>query len=220
MGNQLQYQTVSPLLQGVLKALMAAEVLNPFRLVGGTALSLYRGHRMSVDIDLFTDAEYGSIDFGAITNFLKSTYPYIDTSNDDLIGFGKSYFIGKSKEECIKLDVYYTTESFIDDIQETDNIRMASIEDIIAMKLDVILRGGRKKDFWDIHELKEDYSIDTMFDLHLKKHEYTHDRELLKTNFTKFEIADGDFNPYCLKNKTWEVIKLDLIDYVKELKPQ
>ena len=32
-----------------------------------------------------------------------------------------------------------------------ENIRMASENEIIAMKLDVVLRGGRKKDFWDLH---------------------------------------------------------------------
>ncbi len=39
---------------------MTIEEFAPFRLVGGTSLSLRYGHRMSDDIDLFTDAEYGS----------------------------------------------------------------------------------------------------------------------------------------------------------------
>jgi hypothetical protein len=47
----------------ILANLMIADVFADFRLVGGTALSLHRGHRMSVDIDLFTDADYGSVDF-------------------------------------------------------------------------------------------------------------------------------------------------------------
>ena len=34
------------------------------------------------------------------------------------------------------------------------------MEEIIAMKIDVIFRGGRKKDFWNIHELKDDYSVE------------------------------------------------------------
>lgn len=34
-----------------------------FRLVGGTNLALKFNHRISTDIDLFTDAEYGSLDF-------------------------------------------------------------------------------------------------------------------------------------------------------------
>lgn len=50
---------------------MVADVFSDFRLVGGTALSLLRGHRMSIDIDLFTDAEYGTINFEAIDLFLR-----------------------------------------------------------------------------------------------------------------------------------------------------
>ena len=59
----LHFNTVTPLLKTILEDLMKAEEFESFRLVGGTALSLYYGHRMSVDIDLFSDAEYGSLDF-------------------------------------------------------------------------------------------------------------------------------------------------------------
>ncbi|PRY21724.1 nucleotidyltransferase AbiEii toxin of type IV toxin-antitoxin system [Spirosoma oryzae] len=59
----LHYNTVNKLLRKSLSTLMSAEVFAPFRLVGGTALSLQLGHRISIDIDLFTDALYGDIDF-------------------------------------------------------------------------------------------------------------------------------------------------------------
>ena len=44
----LNYNTVTPLLKSVLQTLMAADVFDDFGLVGGPALSLYRGHRMSL----------------------------------------------------------------------------------------------------------------------------------------------------------------------------
>lgn len=59
--NRLHYETVSPLLRNVLHEMMSCEIFAPFLLVGGTALSLQLGHRVSDDIDLFTDAEYGSL---------------------------------------------------------------------------------------------------------------------------------------------------------------
>ncbi len=68
----LYYNTVNDHLIRYLKTLMSSEVFNSFRLVGGTALSLQLGHRTSVDIDLFSDLEYGSIDFKVIDTFLKS----------------------------------------------------------------------------------------------------------------------------------------------------
>lgn len=213
----LHYNTITPLLHSILADLMSADVFKNFRLVGGTALSLHRGHRMSVDIDLFTDAEYGSVDFDAIDTFLRSNYSYVDTNNYDVIGMGKCYFIGENQLNCIKLDLFYT-DKFIDKTILIDGLRLASIEEIIAMKMDVILRTGRKKDFWDIHELKDNYSISEMIALHEKRYPYTHDRNSLKQKFIDFEDADGDFEPDCLRGKYWEFIKLDLIDFIKEVK--
>lgn len=68
----LYWNTVNNLLKDTLITLMQSKELLEFRLVGGTALSLYLGHRISVDIDLFTDAPYRSINFNQIENFLKS----------------------------------------------------------------------------------------------------------------------------------------------------
>ena len=45
--NELQYQTVKPILRSTLERLMEMEEFAPFRLVGGTSLSLRYGHRMS-----------------------------------------------------------------------------------------------------------------------------------------------------------------------------
>ncbi|MFM9826965.1 hypothetical protein [Flavobacterium sp.] len=58
----------------------------------------------------------------------------------------KYCFIGDNQLNYIKLDLFYT-DSFIDEALLIDGLRLASIEEIIAMKLDVILRTGRKKDF-------------------------------------------------------------------------
>ena len=44
---------------------MAADPLKDFYLVGGTALALHYGHRLSVDIDLFTDQPFDSTQVGA-----------------------------------------------------------------------------------------------------------------------------------------------------------
>lgn len=95
-----------------------------------------------------------------------------------------------------------------------DEIRLATIEEIVAMKLDVIQRGGRKKDFWDIHELFEKFTFREMLSLHKQRYPYTHDEDLLIENFTNFSIADEDFEPICLRGKYWEFIKDDLIIFV------
>ena len=210
--QKLNYNTVTPQLRKGLEMVMQAKEFKPFRLVGGTALSLQRGHRKSVDIDMFTDAAYRSIDFAAIENFLRRTYSYVDTNMVGEVALGTSYFVGDSKNECIKLDVFYC-DAFIQQPLVIDGIRMATQDEIVAMKMEVISQMGRKKDFWDIHELSEDYSLAQMLHLHKMRHEYTHNKEEIIRNLTSFSKADTDFDPVCLRNKSWELIKLDIIDF-------
>ena len=54
----LHYGTVTAHLKDTLHLLMEEELFSPFVLVGGTNLSLRFGHRLSADIDLFSDALY------------------------------------------------------------------------------------------------------------------------------------------------------------------
>ena len=215
MESKLHYNTIKPLLLSVLKTLMAAKEFDVFRLVGGTALGLQRGHRESADIDLFSDAPYDSIYFGAIDEFLRKTFSYVDTNEYKIFGPGKSYYIGNNKDDCVKLDLFYT-DKFIRKILLFDDIRLATVEEIIAMKIDIISRGGRKKDFWDIHELKDDYSIEKMFALHKERYPFNHYPMQLSSSFSNFTLADEDFDPICLKGKHWEIIKLDIIDFAKQ----
>lgn len=203
----LYYNTVNDILKNSLIILMNIPVFQNFRLVGGTALSLQIGHRESIDIDLFSDAAYGSINFEEIETLLRATFKYVDSSTVPP-AIGKSYFIGENETNSIKLDLFYT-DSFIQPFIEEDGIRMASIEEIIAMKVDVIQRGGRKKDFWDLHELLESYSISQMIELHEQRYPYNHDKEIIIQNFTLFDQADDDFDPICYKGKYWEFIKED-----------
>jgi hypothetical protein len=44
---------------------MQQEFLSDFNLVGGTALALQLGHRISVDLDLFTDKEFNTTEIKA-----------------------------------------------------------------------------------------------------------------------------------------------------------
>ncbi|WP_306354115.1 nucleotidyl transferase AbiEii/AbiGii toxin family protein [Flavobacterium sp. '19STA2R22 D10 B1'] len=212
----LYYSTVNDLLKNSLLQLMQSEIFNDFRLVGGTALSLQIGHRESIDIDLFSDVDYGTLDFESIENYLKNNFKYVDYLNT-IPAMGKSYFIGEDKENTIKLDLYYT-DSYIQPYIEIDGVRMATIEEIIAMKIDVVQRGGRKKDFWDLHDLLQSYNISQMLNLHEQRYPYTHDRDLIIQNFTSFEQADEDFNPICFKGKYWEFIKEDFEEVILKFK--
>ena len=139
MPNGLFWNTVTPLLRAALTKLMKDGPFQQFRLVGGTSLSLQLGHRISLDIDLFTDAAYDSINFGVIDNFLRSSFTYVSEPQVGVIGIGQSYLIGESADETVKLDLYYT-DAFIQPELLVAPFRLATVEEIIAMKIDIVQR--------------------------------------------------------------------------------
>lgn len=176
-------------------------------------MSLQLGHRVSVDIDLFSDIPYREIDFKAIDEFIDQTFPFSAHLRSIAPSLGKSYTIGPDKENTIKLDVFYT-DPFIRPPLVVDGIRLATIEEITAMKIDVVQRYGRKKDFWDLHELFNHFSVATMLELHEQRYRYGHEKEVILRNFTDFGRADDDFDPICLRGKYWEFIKEDIEDII------
>ena len=210
MPDKLHWGTVAPLLKETLTILNKHQLFQSFRLVGGTSLSLQLGHRMSDDIDLFTDALYNSIDFSAIDALLRNTFNYVSVLQAGPVGMGISYLVGKSRSDTVKIDLFYT-DTFIQPVLEIGPYRLATIEEIIAMKIEVVQRIARKKDFWDLHELLNSLTPSQMIALHEQRYPYGHDEAVIRQNFIDFTRADEDFTPICLKGKHWELIKLDIV---------
>jgi hypothetical protein len=211
---KLHYDTVKPLLNEALIKLMQLPELESFRLVGGTALSLQKGHRLSVDIDMFTDALYGSLDFEMLQWAIEKNVGRLESSLPGPFGIGKCFDLIVGDEEVIKLDLFYT-DPYVFDLVVVDGIRMASSAEIAAMKLDVIQRNGRKKDFWDIHVLLEQFTISEMLDVHERRYPYTHDRTLIINNLLTPDSAEDDIDPVCQRGYAWSLIKLDIIESVR-----
>ena len=216
---KLHFNTVSPLLQDVLEFLMQRPELETFRLVGGTSLSLQLGHRISTDIDLFTDAAYGSIDFDAIDRLLKNSFAYFQESSVSKVALGRPYFVGKSELEAVKLDIYYT-DNFLYEPILIKNIRLADRRDIVAMKLETIVQVSRKKDFWDLHELMEHFTIEEMISFYKQRYPFGYHENEVFDALLNISSADDDLNPVCIKSKFWELIKFDLIEAVELLGPR
>jgi len=215
--SKLHYETITPTLREVLTELMAEPLFAPFALVGGTSLSLRYGHRVSVDIDLFTNAPYGSLDFSRIETFLESRYPYyLCLDSTGIVSFGRTYYIGRSETDSVKLDLFYHDE-IADPYETIDGIRFASAEDVAAMKIDVVSRKGRKKDFWDLDRLLEEFGIEEMIRLHEARHPWDHERSAIIGNLTDFSLADEYPDPECLLDKDWGVIKLRFTELAESL---
>ena len=147
----LQEQTLKASTLELLKTLMADDELNGFYLVGGTALALQIGHRISIDLDLFTDTDF---DNAQLREYLENNY-----------GFRAGYMARstvKGEISGVKIDCIAHKYKWIDTFTD-GGIRLAGLKDICAMKLNSIAGNGtRIKDFVDLAFLTEHYSLRQM----------------------------------------------------------
>jgi len=148
----LHKETVSGTALEFLKALMKDPALARFVLVGGTALSLRIGHRVSIDLDLFTTDDF---DQAALNRTLEATYGF----RPDYVG--RSTLKGSARG--MALDLIAHKYENVERPAELDGIRLASFRDIAAMKLNAIIHDGtRAKDFVDVAFLGERLSFGEM----------------------------------------------------------
>jgi hypothetical protein len=141
----LHEETVEAGTMALIRKLSADDRLRDFVLVGGTALSLQLGHRKSIDIDLFAARPF---DPKSIAGHIESVF-----KGKDIAVVGNTLF---SYINGIKTDMLAHGYEWIRPVQETDGVRMASLEDIAAMKLHAIVNSGKRlKDYVDIHYLLE-----------------------------------------------------------------
>lgn len=156
----LHEETVEAGTLDLIKKLSADHRLSDFVLVGGTALSLQIGHRKSIDIDLFTPHPFNP---HAIARHVEFTY-----RPTEMHVLGNTI---NARVAGIKLDMMAHKYPWIKPIQETDGIRMASIEDLAAMKLNaIVVDGSRLKDYVDIHYLLGFRSMNELTEAYVGKY--------------------------------------------------
>ncbi len=216
---KLHYNTVSPILLDYLKRLMQNSAFNCFYLAGGTSLALQRGHRMSIDIDLFTDIDYGSMETEKIKSELNAMFPYTEKV-DELEERQMLYtvYIGDDKDSIVKLDLCYDQGEPISHPIIIDGLRLADERDIAAMKIEATLQQEqRRKDFWDIHDLLESYTVEKLLSLHKQRYPYSHDRETIADAFSRCRQSTDMTEVICLKGKYWEFIAEDIVSLAPEI---
>lgn len=142
----LHKETVSKQMWELLQRLMKDEMLKDFTLVGGTALALKLGHRLSIDIDLFTTKDFDS---NALIKHLQTKY---NATNEIVFENTVMTYI-----EDIKVDLLAHKYPVIALDEISENVRMISNDDIGAMKLHAIFQSGeRLKDYVDMYFLLEE----------------------------------------------------------------
>ena len=204
----LQKQTVKPELLVLLNFLMGEEIFRDYNLVGGTSLALQKGHRESIDIDLFGNKEIEEIEFTAALSI-----------------FGNPIILKKSKNiivysvDGIKLDFVNYHYPWLKPFKLIENIRFASFEDVGAMKLNAIAGRGTKKDFIDLYVLLQHFTLKDLISFYKLKYADGSEFLVLKS-LTYFDDADIENNPKMFLQVHWEHIKQFILkhtlEYLKE----
>lgn len=201
----LHLQTIHPDTLELLRKLSLLPELSQMRLVGGTALALQYGHRQSIDLDFF----------GEMTN-----------APDEIINkmseFGDCVVLNNQKSilqlvvSGVKVDVIdYSLYKWIDSPVCENGLKLASVQDIAAMKINAIEGRGSLKDFIDVYMLLKKYSLDEILGFYKQKYpNYSIFRALLSLTF--FEDAERESMPIMLIDDSWEQMKKNILSVVEE----
>lgn len=203
----LYYKTIEPDTLDILKKIQSITEFSKLRLVGGTALALQIGHRKSIDLDFFGLIENDFITFsrelekaGKITVLKNSTNINIFSVNNIKVDF---------------VNYHYT---WLEKAITEDDLLLAGIKDIAAMKIAAITGRGTKKDFIDLYFLLKRYNLKEILDFYMQKYPEGSIFLVLRS-LAYFKDADEDEQPDMLIPTDWNEVKIfienTLTDYIK-----
>lgn len=202
----LHKETVEARTLDLLNKLSQLDLLAPYYLAGGTALALQIGHRLSIDLDFFGKIP---VDYDELLKQSKEfgTIQVIDREDKHL----------EFSLNNVKIDVVNYDFKLIKPLKKVDYLKLASMEDIAAMKISAIEGRGTKKDFYDLYFLLESYSLKEI--LNFAKAKFPEANMLnIARSLVDFTDAENEPEPNLLSKKlNWDEVKDKIINKTKEL---
>ena len=202
----LHPSTVQPGTLELLRRLLQLPELSAFALAGGTSLAMRFGHRVSVDLDLFTDEA-----FNADTLFAALAQRFPTTLKVDEAPNTLSLVI-----DGVRVDALAHRYRLLRPFETLEGYRLHSVEDVAAMKLGAVSSRGAKKDFWDVAELLNHFSLPELLGLFAEKYPNS-DIGYVVRSLTYFDDAEEQENPVSLNGMSWERVKRRMIEAVRGL---
>lgn len=200
----LHLDTVTRSTLALLKTLQGMPELRRTRLVGGTALALQLGHRLSVDLDLF-----GTVDGGneaLRTAFERHALSFTSTHTTSNI---HQFLI-----DSVQVDVVNYPYPWLKPPVSGDGVRLADLPDLCAMKLSAVANRGFRKDFVDVYFLLSIFTLDEMIRLFKNKFPDGSAFNVLQS-LAYFDDAESEPMPKLLKPCNWEEVKKHIICAVR-----
>lgn len=160
---------VTEKIDAIIEKVATMETIKPYILCGGTALAMQIGHRKSEDLDFMmwrkSKTEKPEVDWTAIERELVAKVGTIENFN--MLGFDQVEFVVAGVKFSFYVSNNYCPVS--EPVPYLGNIRLADVESIMAMKLEVMLRRMKLRDYYDIYAmLKEGYDISKGIEAALK----------------------------------------------------
>lgn len=175
------------------------EIKKDFALAGGTALALQLKHRHSIDLDIFSPYPINpkNLQLTLSANPLLD-FEFVNSNASMLFSFINT----------VKCDFIHEPSKLIRPFKEYDGINFFDVEDIAAMKMHTICGRGRKKDFFDLYVLIENFGWQNMLQWFGQKYDNSQFYFLWRS-INYFADADEDVDvaglaPY---TKSWDEIK-------------
>ena len=208
----LHRDAAGPGVLSVLKALASVLPHDRYYLAGGTALALLEGHRVSIDVDVFTPQ------LDDPQQLLHDLEAEVSGISDAVLGTGAVYL--EIADVHVSLIAYRYPLIKAELVTDPDLLPLAHRDDIAAMKLAAITARGTRKDFIDMwtlvsrHESLEYYL--RCFEAKFRHRDLGH----VLRSLTYFNDAEGDPSLRLLTPLDWDAVKADLTSWVKMLLPR
>lgn len=179
-------------------------------LAGGTALALHFGHRTSQDLDFYTKKHFEP---GLVYKKFKKAFKKLspaDIAEDTL----------KFRLGITDLSFFRYPYPLIRPLVPYESVKLASAEDIIAMKIEALITRGLKRDFVDIYFAIEKYGVKGILEFFKEKYPEAFNEYKCLTALTYFEDAEkkeqGRKRVYIYSGEGWGKIKKYISGEVKK----
>lgn len=145
---------LAPHTSSIFEAISKLECIKPYALVGGTALSLQLGTRQSEDLDFMSwrknRTEKREVDWPQIKKELQSIG---NIEKLDILDIDHVEFVVEGVKISFYANPRYSPVKEL--IPCCNNIYLADLTSIGAMKMEVMLRRSKFRDYYDIYSLLE-----------------------------------------------------------------
>ena len=141
--NGLHAEVLDKSTADLLAEIGATPAFRDFYLAGGTGLALQLGHRMSLDLDLFSERPWSSASLLAALRALGPTVIDLETEGAVVGSVGG-----------VRVSFFYYPYPVLEPLLQTPGgVPLAGLLDIACMKLIAVSQRGSRKDFVDLYFL-------------------------------------------------------------------